>query len=831
MKYFKIIICLMLAACLLLTVACNSGKEDKNAPERPGRYVETDVTPPIDGWFMSFLNGDGDIVCFSMGLQTRCDSSDGGESWNVSPGPAASSARNTERYMNIRSGALLPDGRLLAYIEDEGLTLISPDGGSDHFPVAEIDAVRGGDEVVSFSLMQSLGSDRLLLSFTIMQMSIIGGRPIGQPGHSGGVRIDGTEDSSVTVDSVTVAGSGPVTVSGPEPIQGSGPVIVSDPEPIQGSGPDGQGTGEDEQDRGPMGGSATAFGSAMSNKIALYELSSGRLISELPVDFAFAATSDDEALYVMDAQGNISKYNLTDGSPVRGSAVNLASGRRGSSFTMPGMMGGVLAAAGDGSMYALYDGNLLFCGANGNIDTIMEGTAYSIGGPNSTAVSVYAFDDGSFIVNVLESMQENRLFKYVWDENAGINPDKTLKVWSLEENAFVRAAIAELRKKNPDSFITYEVAMSGDNAVSSADAIKTLNTQLLGGSGPDVIILDGCPAGSYAGRGILLELSSLVDTGDIYQNLISPYIADGKLYSIPTQFMMPALLGSAEDLEKARTLDALVNLVVNGNDTSVIRPGAGAAPFSSIPEEERAELFFDDLSELCNIMWMSGAPAIIRDNILDTDALRIYLTAIKSISDKYYLTGTDEENSFGIGVAFSSGGRATTLSGSLVRYTSRMTNYGAFAADNLMLLQLTMDRAGSEMAPFPGLLSGAWRPSTVAGISADSKVQSFAAEFLETMLSVAVQQINYGEGLPVTRAGISAQIQEMNKLMEDTDREPFGLDMDAIIGTLSELSVNDSTLTEMMWGSVERMCKGETDIEGAVREIEQNVRNYLAERS
>ena len=135
------------------------------------------------------------------------------------------------------------------------------------------------------------------------------------------------------------------------------------------------------------------------------------------------------------------------------------------------------------------------------------------------------------------------------------------------------------------------------------------------------------------------------------------------------------------------------------------------------------------------------------------------------------------------------------------------------------------------MALFPGLVPGAWRPSTIAGISADTKVADFAAEFIRTMLSLDVQQINYNEGLPVTRDGLAAQIKTMNDMLVESERDPFGFDMDGLIEKLAEPSVEDTILTDMMWATVEKLCKGGTDVEGAVREIEQNIKNYLAERA
>ena len=794
-KYLKLILCLTLAGILLLLAACGAGGNSggANASGLSGRFVETDVTPPIDGRFKSFLASDGTIVCFVEGLVTRYDSADGGISWVESPGPG----RDSDRYLSVSTGALLPDGELLVYIQGEGFVIIAPDGSSKPFPVADIDKAIGDGEVVFVSLIKFLGADRLLVSYVIGGMVIQGGGPEGSATQ--GRTEEPGEQSGGPIGSVTQGGS-------EEPGEQGSP----------------------RQRQSAPGGYASSVN--MVNKTLLLEISSGKQIAELPVESVMAATADDENVYYMDMQGNVKACSLSDGSPNdMGSAYFGGGSGAEAMLSMMGSGGDVLTASRDGSLYALFNRTLLMRGADGNIRSVLEGTAYSIGSPSSTAESVLSLPDGSIIVNMLDNMQTNRLYRYVWDDNAAINPDKRLSVWSLEENAFVRAAIAELRKKNPDSYITYEVAMGGGNAVSASDAIKTLNTRLIGGNGPDIVILDGCPEESYADKGMLLDLTGLVDTGDIYQNLLSPYISEGKLYCLPTQFIMPALMGSEEGLGMAPTLDDLVRLIVNGNDTTVGSPGAG--PFTGVSEDERAELYFEDLKELWDIMWLSAAPAIIKDNQLETGNLERLLEAIKAISDKLGLGDSGSEDMFGMSVAFSSGGMATALPSSLVRYVSQMTNYGAFAAGNLMLMQLMMEREGSGLAPFPGLVPGAWRPSTVAGISADTNVPDFAVELIRTMLSIEVQRINYGAGLPVTRSGISEQVKEINVHMAESDRGTFDIDMDAIIDKLRERSVDDTALTDMMWGSVERLCMGSIDVGGAVKEIEQNIKNYLAERA
>ena len=43
------------------------------------------------------------------------------------------------------------------------------------------------------------------------------------------------------------------------------------------------------------------------------------------------------------------------------------------------------------------------------------------------------------------------------------------------------------------------------------DDIRTLNTELLGGNGADVLLLDGLSAESYIEKGILADLTDLAD--------------------------------------------------------------------------------------------------------------------------------------------------------------------------------------------------------------------------------------------------------------------------------------------------------------------------------
>ena len=75
------------------------------------------------------------------------------------------------------------------------------------------------------------------------------------------------------------------------------------------------------------------------------------------------------------------------------------------------------------------------------------------------------------------------------------------------------------------------VALPEGTAVTRDDAIRTLNTELLSGNGPDVLVLDGLPVENYIGQGMLLDLSSAVqpmlDPGAVLPNIASSFAGRG----------------------------------------------------------------------------------------------------------------------------------------------------------------------------------------------------------------------------------------------------------------------------------------------------------------
>ncbi|MCL1787090.1 MAG: hypothetical protein FWG38_03815, partial [Defluviitaleaceae bacterium] len=133
----KLTICITLAAILLLSTACGGNTESANDTNNatttpntpratataatPGRFVETDITPPIAGWFTTLITPDGTLAAFDEGLRNRYDSADGGDTWVHSRGLGS----GTNAFEDVRAAGFMPDGSLLVYLPGSGMTIIA----------------------------------------------------------------------------------------------------------------------------------------------------------------------------------------------------------------------------------------------------------------------------------------------------------------------------------------------------------------------------------------------------------------------------------------------------------------------------------------------------------------------------------------------------------------------------------------------------------------------------------------------------------------------------------------------------------------------------------
>ena len=193
-----------------------------------------------------------------------------------------------------------------------------------------------------------------------------------------------------------------------------------------------------------------------------------------------------------------------------------------------------------------------------------------------SAISTFG-DEESNLIGFIEKGEKNFLaafndwssdgvsvINYTYNPDIPSTPDNQIVIYSLLENYMIRQAISAYSKENPDVYVKYEIGLNYNDGVTQSDALKTLNTEIMGGNGPDVIILDGLTAESYISKGLLEDMSDiinpLIENETIFKNIAQAYTKDGKIYQIPTYFKYPILLGNKEDINSVSDLSSLVEL-------------------------------------------------------------------------------------------------------------------------------------------------------------------------------------------------------------------------------------------------------------------------------
>ena len=140
-------------------------------------------------------------------------------------------------------------------------------------------------------------------------------------------------------------------------------------------------------------------------------------------------------------------------------------------------------------------------------------------------VSVYAVNDGT--VKVVEKQE--------------------ITLWSLRYGPFVEQAVDTFNNISNSITVKYEYGVSDDNGVTIKDAVNALNTELLAGKGPDVILTDGLNINSYIDNGAFLDLAELeTEIQNKYSNCLNrvmdTYRVGDKVYAIPARMTFQAVI-------------------------------------------------------------------------------------------------------------------------------------------------------------------------------------------------------------------------------------------------------------------------------------------------
>lgn len=150
--------------------------------------------------------------------------------------------------------------------------------------------------------------------------------------------------------------------------------------------------------------------------------------------------------------------------------------------------------------------------------------------------------------------------------------DAKLTIYGLYRSDLLEQAVAIFTTRYPNIEVNIEIGIEEDSGISVNDAINALNTELLSGEGPDILVLTGLDIDTYADNGMLMELSEVYDKvesnhPDIFLNILDAYRRDdGFIYALPTRFSAPVVAAEKGVLPTLKDIDAIIDCIDTGKD-------------------------------------------------------------------------------------------------------------------------------------------------------------------------------------------------------------------------------------------------------------------------
>ena len=510
----------------------------------------------------------------------------------------------------------------------------------------------------------------------------------------------------------------------------------------------------------------------------------------------------------------------------------------------------LIAAAGEQKdiIYFAFRGGLYRHVIGGSaIEQVIDGATSSFGDPSMTMMDMVMLPDNEFVV----LYDDVRLYRYTYDPDVPSVPEKQLTVYSLAENYSMRQAVSLFQKMHQDVYIRYEIGMSGTDGVTREDAVRNLNTKIMSGEGPDILLLDGLPQDSYVEKGILADMSGVVDgfagEEELFSNVVEACRKDGKIYALPIRIQIPMMAGDKKYVDKIKDIGTLADAM-----EEIREENPGGAILGLRSEEQLLYV----LGLTSSAAWTDG------NGKIDEQALEEFLTAASRIWQAE-VSGVDVEwlkDRTNFSSEFSGEGRYyATLSTNAI---SIAVGEQKFAVGKVYRVDfdyaMVTSIAGEAEDDFgfglwDGQVSGGFIPDGMAGVAAASAENELAVEFYKFLFGRDLQDMDLSGGLPVNkasfdtfavnpRAGSIGGDEELagGLAMESSDGKYFSIDMRwpkeeefgklrEMAGSVSRISTGDAAIEEAVYEIGPDALNGNMTPKEAVREIVKKSAIYLAE--
>lgn len=479
-------------------------------------------------------------------------------------------------------------------------------------------------------------------------------------------------------------------------------------------------------------------------------------------------------------------------------------------------------------------------------ELMTDTTKYALGNPGSTPSLIAAVSD-TFFYTWSAGTINGQLRQYRYAPQDVQSPTSSFTVYALEDNLTVRTAVALWNRTHSDILCQYMVATetTADTILTKEDLIAQLNTQLVNGEGPDVLILDGLPLDSLMDKGFLAPLSGL-DVSNVYPKLLERFTTDGTLYAVPGK-MTPFLLGRATKYtQPVESLEAFADLVEGSTGKLNCAFWGGTKKVVATGDQSDAIYYVQFADEVFDLWYPAWSEAIWQDNRFNRETCEAFLTHTGRLVDHYSLETIDQL--IPVYGEFPKAG-LVKKGYSIINQTDanlQDTENGIYGAYPYCLAatgyvgQTCFINHLYLTAPVPYTLtgipgpdgSGAALPTAIGALRAGGNTEA-GLEFLQLLLSDEVQTslphhgIYAADGYPVTWRATPSML--------DSTEEAYGMesqitnDLEAALGDLRAV-VLDAFLYDVAKEAALRYYEGNLALEEATAQLQSATAIYLAEK-
>ena len=403
--------------------------------------------------------------------------------------------------------------------------------------------------------------------------------------------------------------------------------------------------------------------------------------------------------------------------------------------------------ASDNSIWLAGQGGLYRHTIGGSaLEQIIDGNLSVLSDPSYHITGIIPLDDYEF----LAVFRNRKLVHFTYDPSIPSKPSKTLKVYSVENNDTIRKAITLYLSDHPDIYIEYDIGMSADDAATREDALKKLNTKIMAGNGPDVIVMDNIPLNTYIKKGVLKDLSpvwnQINETEPLFTNIGNAMKSeDGNIYALPCEIQIPILFGDEVVISQMNDLKSIADMT-----ESLRQENPGQDLFGFYTTEDILRLF----TTVSAPSWTTDSDELNIQYLSDflEQTKRLYIAQNENNMEdqpEIYVVGTQRDST------------DARLNLKVIEYVGRYLS--SFTCGILHNPNVYAEL--NSVNEINGFESCGWKTmngqndhvfiaQTIVGISSTTHNTDCAEDFLRVCLSTE-NQLNLRSGLPVNKTALN----------------------------------------------------------------------------